>query len=190
MDPFTAAVSTGLSVFGAISEGNAGYAQGRAEEAAALENARRAEQNAAQIRLAGQSAEEAKRREIRRSLGRSAASISQAGIGGPGYGSAGALLKQGSAEGEMDALNLRYGYQSDAYGQDLEALNQKAAAVSARRRARGARTAGYINAASAALNGFSNYSGIKAQRDALKPKTYSSPGPRYGVDIGIQNRGP
>lgn len=191
MDPFTAmaVVSTGLQVAGAIGEGQAGYAQGRHEEAVALENARRAEENAAQIRLAGQSAEQAKRRELRRSLGRSAAAMAQAGTGTGGSNAL--LMKQASTDAEFDALALRSGYESDAYGQQLEALNQKAAATSARRRARGARTAGYINAASAALSGFSSYSGMKAQRAALAPRGgYSSRGPRSGVNIGIRNIGP
>jgi hypothetical protein len=189
MDPFSAmaVVSTGLQVAGAIGEGNAGYAQGRHEEAVALENARRAQQNASQIRLAGQSAEQAKRRELRRSLGRSAAAMAQAGTGGGGSNAL--LMKQASTEAEFDAQNLRSGYEADAYAQDPEALNQKTAAQAARRRARGARTAGYINAASAAIGGFSNYSGMKAQRAALKPSVRSTRGPRYGVDIGIQNRG-
>ena len=192
MDPFTAMAigSAVLGAAGSISEGNAGYAQGRHEERVALENARRAEQNAAQIRLAGQSAEQAKRREIRRSLGRSATAISQAGIGGASYGSAGALMKQASTEGELDALNVRYGYESDAYAQKLEAMNQREAATAARRRARGARTSGYINAASSALGSFSSYSGMRAQRAAMRPSVRSTPGPRYGVNIGIRNPGP
>ncbi len=185
-----AIVQTGLQVAGAFAQGGAEYQQAKADQYTAQENARRAEQNAAQIRLAGQSAEEAKRREIRRSLGRSAASISQAGIGGAGYGSAGALLKQASTEGELDARTLRYEYEMDAYGQKLEAIDQTAAAQAARRRARGAKTSTFINAASAALGGYSNYSGMKAKRAAMAPRASSSRGPRYGVNIGIRNVGP
>lgn len=189
--PFMAITSTVIQAAGSIAEGNAGYAQGMYESGVAAENARRSRKNAGQIRLAGQMAEEAKRREIRRSLGRSAAAISQAGIGGPGYGSAGAALKQASTEGELDALNLRYGYQTDAYGQDVEALNYDAESAAARRRARYARKAGFMNAAGDILGGYANYSGAKAQRAAMAtPFPVSARGPRSGVDIGIQRRGP
>lgn len=192
-DPFTMTLiaSTALQAGSSIMEGNAGYSQGMYESGVAAENARRSRESAANIRLAGQMAEEAKRREIRKSLGRSAAAISQAGIGGPGYGSAGAALKQASVEGELDALNLRYGYQSDAYGQEVEALNYDAEAQAARRRARYARKAGFMNAAGDIFGGYANYSGAKAQRRAMRPSPVSTGRrPRSGVDIGIPRRGP
>ncbi len=169
MDPFSA-VATVFSVGSAVMGAGAEYQQAKGDQYTAQENAKRAREAAGNIRLAGQQAEEAKRRELRMSLGRSAASISQAGIGGPGYGSAGARLKQSSREAEMDALNVRYAYESDAYGQELEALNQDAAAQAARRRARNAKTSGFVNAASAALNGYASYSGMRAQRDAMRPR--------------------
>lgn len=175
MDPFSA-IATVASVGGAIMGAGAEYQQAKGDQYTAQENARRARESAGHIRLAGQQAEEAKRRELRLALGRSAAAISQAGIGGPSYGSAGARLKQSSREGELDALNLRYGYESDAYGQELEALNQDAAAQAARRRARSAKTSGFVNAASAALNGYSSYSGMRAQREAMRPASRPSRG--------------
>ncbi len=162
-----AVAQAGLQVFGALSGANAEYQQGMYESGIAAENARRAQQSAEQIRQAGNQAEQAKRREMRRSLGRSAVAMAQSGTGSGGSNAL--LLKQASTEGEMDALNLRYGYQSDAYAQDLEALNQREAAKAARRRARGAKRAGFINAASAALEGYSSYSGIRAQRRAMTP---------------------
>lgn len=183
MDPFSAAAiaSTALSVGSSIAGGNAEYAQGRYEANVATENAKRARVAAGQMRLAGQEAERAKRTEIRRSLGRSAAAASQAGIGGPSDGSAGAVIKQASREGEFDAQNVRYQYESDAYAQDLEALNQDAAATAARRRARQARTTGFLNAAGAALSGYTSYSGMKAQRAAMRPRATSSRGGRYYI---------
>lgn len=181
-------ISTGLQMVGSVMGTRAEVGQAKAEQYTAEENARRAEQNAAQIRLAGQSAEEAKRRELRRSLGRSAAAMAQSGTGSGGSNAL--LLKQSSTEAEFDALSLRSQYANDAYGQDLEALNQKAAAQAARRRARGAKTAGWLNLAGTALSGFSRYSGNKAQMAALAPRAYSSPGPSSGVNIGIRNIGP
>jgi hypothetical protein len=180
MDPFTAAIigSTVLKVGGDLSAADAEYQQGYYESGIAEENARRATQSAEQIRQAGNQAEQAKRREIRRSLGRTAAAMAQSGTGSGGSNAL--LLKQASTEGEMDALNLRYGYQSDAYSQDLEALNQKAAAQAARRRARGAKRAGIMNAASSALGGFSNYSGMRAQSGGMTPRTPTKPAPTRG----------
>ena len=191
-DPFTALLSTGLQAVGSIMEGNAGYSQGMYESGVARENARRSRESAGQIRLAGQMAEEAKRREVRRSLGRSAAAISQAGIGAPGTGSAGAALKQAATEGEYDVNVLKYGYDTEAYGQEVEALNYDAEAQNARRRARQARQAGFIGAAGEVFSGYANYSGQRAQNKLLQtPYPPSRRGPRRsGVDIGIPRRGP
>lgn len=182
MDPFTAfAISSGvLGAAGSIAEGNAGYAQGMYDSGVARENARRSRETAGQIRLAGQAAEEAKRREIRRSLGRSAAAISQAGIGGPGYGSAGAALKQAATEGEFDALNLRYGYETDAYGQEVNALSYDAEAKAARQRARMARKAGFMNAAGNLLSAGASYYGGASARRAMRPAGVKTRGASTG----------
>lgn len=171
-DPFTwLAVGSGaLSAGSSIMAGNAEYEQGMHESSVAAENARIARMNASNTRKAGAIAQEAKAREIRRSLGRSAAASSQAGVGGPSYGSNFALLKQASTEGKLDELNAGFQYEADAYGQDVEALNQDSMSKAARRRARGARTAGFIGAASAVLDGYSSYSGMKARRQAGKPR--------------------
>ena len=179
-DPFTWVLiaSAGLQAAGSIAEGNAEYSQGMYESNIAKENARRARESAGQIRLAGQAAEEAKRREVRRSLGRSAAAISEAGIGGPGYGSAAAALKQAATEGEYDAAVTGYGYSDEAYKTELEGLNYDAEALAAKRRARSARTAGFVGAASAALGGFTSYSGMRAQRASFKVPTRGTGGPK------------
>lgn len=193
MDPFTAfaVASAGMSAASSIAEGNAGYAQGMYDSGVARENARRARENAGQIRLAGQAAEEAKRREIRRSLGRSAAAISQAGIGGPGYGSAGAALKQAATEGEFDALNLRYGYASDAYNQEVNALSYDAESQAARQRARMARKAGFMNAAGSLLSAGASYYGGSRARAAMRPGSAGTAGrSRTRIPIGIQRPGP
>jgi hypothetical protein len=170
--------ATAFQVVGSLFNAGGEYAQGRHEEAVAYENSRLATQNAAQVRLAGQVAEQAKRREIRKSLGRTAAASSQAGVGGPGYGSSFDVIKQASTEGELDAMNVRYGHETEAYSSELEALQQKQIAQAARRKARGARTAGYINAASAFFSGAANYS--QMQRTRIPP-TQRTPSPKpYG----------
>lgn len=177
-DPFTwmFVASTALEAGGSIMQGNAEYEQGMYESGVAAENARIAKANAANTRKAGAVAQEAKAREIRRSLGRSAAVSSQSGVGGPSYGSSFALLKQASTEGKLDELTTGYQYETEAYGHDVEALNQMSVSKAARRRARGARTAGFVGAASAVLQNASNYSGMKAQRSPRK----STRGKAYG----------
>lgn len=179
-DPFTwmAIGSTALSAGGAIMGGNAEYQQGMHESQIAQENARLARQNQAETRKAGAVAQEAKAREIRRSLGRSAAASSQSGTGGPSYGSNFSLLRQASIEGKMDELNTGYQYESEAYGYGVEALNQDSMAKAAKRRARGARKAGFLNAAAAVLGGASSYSGMKARRTAAQPRASSGSGRR------------
>jgi len=146
--------------------GNAAASQATLEGRVARENARIARMNADNILQAGAAAEEAKRRQIQRDIGTTAAAMSQAGTGGPSVGSNALLIKQASTEAEFDAQNLRYGYASDAYGQKVEALNQDAAGLAAKRRARAAQTSGWINAASTVLNAGSSYSGMRAQQAA------------------------
>lgn len=173
-DPITTTfmvLSTAAQAAGGIMEGNAGYQQGMFDSATAAENARRSRENAGQIRLAGQAAEQAKRREIHASLGRSAAAISQANIGGAGYGSAGAAFKQAATQGELDALNVRYGYEGDAYAQEVNATSYDAEARAARVRARAARKAGFMNAAGTILSAGASYSGQRAQLRALTPSS-------------------
>ena len=109
-DPFTMAiVATAASVAGSIAGGNAEYQSAMGESAIAGENANRSRMSARQARAVGNAAEEAKRREVQRSLGRTAAAMSQSGTEGPSYGSNAGVLKQAGAEGELDALNVRVG---------------------------------------------------------------------------------
>ena len=194
-DPFTmmAVAATALTAGSAIMGGNAEYSQEMGNSQVSQENARRARENAAQTRLAGSAAEEAKRRELRKSLGRTAAAASQSGTGGPGYGSNLAVIKQASTEAELDALNLRYSYNEDARGSEAEALNFDAEATAARRRARGARKAGFINAASAVLQGAANYGGGRASSRVTKARKTPTPSggkPRPSVRYGTGPDGP
>lgn len=165
MNPATF-VAMGIQMVGSAMAANAQADQANYESQVASENARRAALQAEHIRFAGLQAEEAKRREIRKSLGRSAAAIEQSHIGGAAYGSAGELVKDAATQGEFDAMSVRYGAQTDAYAQDLESLNQKDAAQAAKRRARGAKTSGYINMATAVASGAANYSGMRRQMKA------------------------
>lgn len=160
-----------LSAFGSIAQGNAAAAQANTDAAMAKENARIARMNAVNIQQAGMAAEEAKRRQIVKDLGRSAAAMSQAGTGGPSVGSNALLAKQAGTDAEFDAKNLRYGYQMDAYSEILQANNQTAAAAAARQRARQAQTAGYIGAVSSLLNAGASYSQLSSQQSLIRAQT-------------------
>lgn len=143
-----------------------GYQQGQAEAAMAGQNAQIARDNAARARLDGAMAEEAQRREARKALGRSAAAASQSGgaAGGPNTGSYGALLTQSSREAELDALNIRYGAESEAHGNLVQAAQFDMERKAAKQRARGAVVSGILGMASAGLSGYSDYRVAKAGR--------------------------
>lgn len=153
--PYVAAI---ISAASSISQSNAQQRQERYDMRVADQNARRAEDDAKRMRQAGAAAEQQKRIEIRRALGRSSAAAAQAGIGGAGYGSAGLAIKQASAEGEYDASVVRFQYGEDATAREIESWNQKAASTAARRRARGAKSSGWLNTAASALSGYAAYS--------------------------------
>jgi len=196
MNPGTASLfAAGFQVVGNLLQGEQGYAQGRNEAAIAEANAKTARENAARARRDAALAEEAQRREARKSLGRSAAAIAQSGAAGAGLGqgSAGAVLKQASTEAELDALNIRYSGEQEAQGHLTEAAQFDMERKAALQRAKGARLSGIFGAATAGLSGFANYRGAEARQKArtrttpkAAPKA-SSPGGRarvraYGSD--------
>ena len=167
MDPGTAlllaTVAQGAS---SVVEGYQGYQQGKMDAQVAGQNAAISRDNARLARLQGAAAEEAKRREIRASLGRSAAAIAQAG--GGTQGTAGKLLSQSAAEGELDALNIRYGADSDARASEQEARNYDLERYAAKRRAKGAVISGLIGAGSSALSGYAQYGSYRRMQAAKK----------------------
>jgi hypothetical protein len=117
---------------------------------------------------------------VKQSIGRSAASIAQAGIGSPGQGSAGAALNQASTAGELDALNIRYGGETQATNNLNEALQYDAEQRAAKRRAKGAVVSGLIGMGTAALSGAASYGNYKAGQKVISasgaPKQgYSGP---------------
>ena len=178
MDPGTAMLL--MTVANVASEGMQGlqqYQQGKYEAEVAGQNARIAMDNAARARLDAARAEEAQRRESRKSLGRSAAAASQSGAAGrgPGQGSAGDVLGQASKEAELDALNIRYGGEMEAFGQETQAAQFRAERKIAIQRAKGAALSGVLGMASSGLSGYSNYRVAQAQGQFGAPKTPTAP---------------
>jgi hypothetical protein len=162
-----------------LSDANDAFQQEHANAATSGQNAEIERQNARRVRFDAAAEEERQRRETRKDLGRSAATISQAGIGPPGTGSAGMALAQSAAEAELSALNIRYGGETEGQAYEARAGQHETDRRAALRRARAAKRSGIIGAASEALQGYSNYRGASARKaDRAKKR---APAPKRGV---------
>lgn len=138
--------SSAMSAIGSIAQGNAANAAAQAN-ASALNK-----QSEAELRAAG-AREEQQRRANRQFLGTQRAALAQAGIGVDG--SAYDIARQSAVNAELDALNIRYEGQ-------LRAKGLRDQATITRFEGKQARTAGYLGAGAAILQGASNYAGMKA----------------------------
>lgn len=150
--------STAFSAIGSIAQGNAANAAAQAN-ANALTQQAEAENRAAGAR------EEAQRRQNRQFLGGQRAALAQAGIGV--NGSAYDVARQSSINAEMDALNIRYEGELAAKGLRDQATMQ-------RFEGKQAKTAGYLGAGAAILQGAANYAGMKSGT-AQPSKPYRAP---------------
>lgn len=158
-------------------QGIQGYQQGMYEAAVADQNAKIAEGNAARARLDAARAEEAQRTEARQSLGRSAAAYAQGGAagGGLGAGSGFRVIDQGAKAAELDALNIRYGGETEAFADLTQAAQFKAERSAAKKRARGALMSGLLGSAASALSGAADYRGARAQQRYGRPSPAQRP---------------
>lgn len=160
MDPATASIALGAASFGGSAlKGYGQYSEGRAAGEAYDYNAQLAEQNAAFAdQRAAWSAEE----------GDQAASAAQmkarAVEGGvrANQGASGVDVNSGSSvdvqesvrqTGMLDALTVRSNAARQAYGYQVEAVNDRAQAALDRSAAKNSRKAGVINAAATLLGG-------------------------------------
>ncbi len=188
MDPGTALLlASAASAAANLAAGVQAYQQGRYEAQVAGTNARIATENAARARQDAARAEEAHRREARKALGRAAAASSQSGAagGGPGQGSFGAVNTQSAREAELDALNIRYGGEMEAYGNLTEAALYRAERKAALTRAKGGLITGILGAGAAGLSGVSDYRSYRQSVALRRPSTAS---PRTSVPTAA--RGP
>lgn len=173
---------------GASADAKTAYGVAAANEKNASENASRARQDAAL-------AEEAQRRQARKSLGRSAAAAAQSGVsgGGLGGGSTGALLKQAATEAELDALNIRYGGQLEARDHEVEQAQYNLERRVAFQQASGGMLSGLLGAGAAGLSGYADYKGSSARTKYSRPSTTSSGTKKTaslrGAPIGTSQRG-
>lgn len=169
---FVAAASIASMVVGAysaISAGQAAAAQAEAQadyqSKMAAYNAQVQENNAASIREQTSAREDAQRRMVRIQQGKERASIAQSGLAATG--SLLDVYDQNAVVNELDILNTRYSGEMEARGlsAQAQATRFQGAAESGllRSQASNSRTAGYIGAGSALLNGATSYYGYKAR---------------------------
>lgn len=133
-----------LGFFGAIQQGRQANAAAQSEANMAEYNAKMAEIKARQVNAAAGVQEDEIRRRGRIALGNQLAASAEAGAG-----LSGDLLRESVYGIEADSMAIRYEGSLKAAGLSDEALLQKSAAVVARDRGKQAKTASYLNAATA-----------------------------------------
>lgn len=136
---------TGASMAGSVLGGIGSIQQGRAANAMAKFEARQLEQQAGQVRAAGQRDAEERVREARLAQSRA---LAVAGASGGSVSDPNVLrvLSGIAAEGQR-------GFQTEMYNAGTQAENLRAQAVATRASGKAARNAGYIGAASNVLQG-------------------------------------
>jgi hypothetical protein len=149
------AASAAMSAVGAIQQGQAAAAQGRAQQQAQQYNAIVKQQNAALARQQAGAREEQQRRGARQVLGQQRAALAQAGIGMGG--SALDIEEQSAVRAELDALSIAY--EGDLQASGLLAAAQQDIYMGEVAKARGdnARTASYVSAGASILSGAASY---------------------------------
>ena len=160
-DPVTIALiataaSTAMSAAGAIQQGQAAAAQGRAQQQAQEYNAVVKEQNAQLSRQQAGAREEQQRRQTRQVLGQQSAALAQAGIG-VGTGSALDIEEQSMVRAELDALTISYEGELQATGLLAGAEQDRYYGEVAKSRGENERTASYMSAGASILSGAASY---------------------------------
>jgi hypothetical protein len=162
--PFLSVASGVVGVVGALSQGNANAASENNAAQAAAYNATINRQRADMALQQGNAQEEAQRRESRRAMGSMRAGLVENGIA-LDSGTGADLVAESSLNSEMDALNIRYGAQINARGYNAQAELDDYSAESARGRAKEAKKAGWLGAASSVLTAAGGYyQGVQSKR--------------------------
>lgn len=130
-----------------VIEAYGAWFKGEAEAGAAEYNATLARQNEAIALSQGAAAVEAQQRDFRRKQGKAIAAYGAAGVD-PGAGSPLDVLAESARAATLDALTIQYNYTLKGRGYANQAALSDANASNAR-------TAGYIAATSAVVNGAS-----------------------------------
>jgi hypothetical protein len=159
-DPVTIATvamvaSTAVSAAGAIQQGQAQAAQGRAQQQAQQYNAVIKDQNARLARQQAGSREEQQRRQSRQLMGQQRAALAQAGIGM--MGSALDIEEQSAVRAELDALTIAYEGELQAKGMLAAAQQDLFQGEMALAAGKGEQAASYISAGASLLSGAARY---------------------------------
>ena len=170
-----------FSVASSAVQGIGSFIGGMQEASYAKANERISRENAGRARRDAGQAEEAHRRTLAKELGRAAAAAAESGAagGGPGRGSYGALINQSAKEGELDALNIRYGGELEAVGHLTDAANYRAQRKAARAKAWGGLISGALGSASAGLTANANARLLAVNRKMMAPGAPIVGGPAY-----------
>lgn len=151
--------SAAMSAVSAISQGQAQAAQARSAQDTVNYNATVNEQNAQTALQAANANEEAQRRKSAQDMGRVRAGVIE-NLGAES-GSATDLTEDSAMNAELDALNIRYGGQTQARAYKTGAALDRQQAEQAGINANNALTSGYLTAGASALSSYGRYSGYK-----------------------------
>ena len=156
------AASTGMSVLGAIQQGQAAQAQANYQAKVQENNATAARMQAADAIERGKLEENNQRKQVARMLG-----AQRAGIAGSGFElgdeTSQDILGDTAAMGELDARMIRTNAAREAWGYEYQASNEMAGAAITRARGENARIASYWSAGTDLLGGASKFSGAYSQ---------------------------
>lgn len=163
--PYLSVASAGIGALGAIRAGNAQAANYKSQQQAIEYNASIQRNNAQSVGQQANAAEEAQRRKAAAMRGEALAAIGQSGTGYDGSNMD--MLRQGDANAELDALNIRYQGQMNYSGLMAQSELDQMQARQAGRNASDARAAGYVGAATSLLSGVAKYGAYKGYPGAI-----------------------
>lgn len=159
--------STAVQAIGSISAGNAQRASYNAAAKASDANATIQENNAARVSQEYSLQEDNMRREQARFLGRQRAGFAESGTG-LGTGSNLDVMKEDTANAELDALTLRYQGDTERYGLLSDAAMSRYDAGVSRMNGSAAHKAGVIGAIGNVLGGAGRYADNANKTAALQ----------------------
>ena len=182
-----AIASTTLGVAGNLKEGQAARRQGMAENSLYQQNAAFADVQAADALSRGNVEESQARGDTRRLMGSQRAALAAQGID-IGDGSAGDILDESNALGELDALTIRNNARREAWGYQVQAWDLRTQGRNARDAGKAARSGARLQAGVTLLGGaadiYGAYKADAARRGTVVPRRGGSGA--GGVSGGIR----
>ena len=151
------AVSAAISAAGAIQAGKAAKDEAAYRSGVAQNNKILAMRSADEARKKGELEANMKRQESLQLQGRQRALLAGGGVQ-VDVGSAGELVQDTAATGELDALTIRSNAEREALGFEAQGSNFEASSRLATMQGKNAQTASYFQAGSSLLSGFGSVS--------------------------------